>query len=168
MLSASDKSKVYWQAKIWGILHDPILKALHNNTGRGGNSFWQQLDVMQDWVENGWNPEEKQGKLLKQIKLADFIASASDRGAIGSITDSVNYNQNGLEIKHLLSGATFDFKISQHDTLVSNRLEYLTQNRKPTPRLNSSSYSSTTRSRFFGGCGDVYRKLYLSNSMTKA
>lgn len=136
MLSASSPSKVYWQAKIWGILHDPMLKALHDNTGRGGNSFWQQLDVMQDWVENGWNPEEKQGKLLKQIKLADFIASASDRGAIGSITGSVNYNQNGLEIKHLLSGATLNFKTSQHDTLISNsRLEYLTQIENQLPDL---------------------------------
>ncbi|MEO1561702.1 MAG: type III-B CRISPR-associated protein Cas10/Cmr2, partial [Cyanobacteria bacterium J06632_19] len=102
-----------------------MLKALHNNTGRGSNSFWQQLSVMQDWVENDWNPEEKQGKLFKRIKLADFIASASDRGAIGSIASSVNYNQNGLEIKHLLSGATLPFKISQHDALISNRLEYL-------------------------------------------
>ncbi|PAX51241.1 type III-B CRISPR-associated protein Cas10/Cmr2 [Brunnivagina elsteri] len=122
------QAKVFWQSKIWGLLHDPILKALHNNTGRGGNSFWQQLDVMQDWVENNWNPEESGGKLFKQIKLADYIASASDRGAIGSIASCVNYDQNGLEIKHLLSGATLNFRISEHDTLVSkDRLQYLTQ-----------------------------------------
>jgi CRISPR-associated protein Cmr2 len=121
------QAKVFWQSKIWGILHDPTLNALHNNTGCSGNSFWQQLDVMQDWVENNWNPEEPGDKLLKQIKLADYIASASDRGAIESIADSVNYDQNGLEIKHLLSGATLNFRISEHDILVSNRLKYLTQ-----------------------------------------
>jgi CRISPR-associated protein Cmr2 len=74
------QAKVFWQSKIWGILHDQTLNALHNNTGYSGNSFWQQLDVMQDWVENNWNPEEPGDKLLKQIKLADYIASASDRG----------------------------------------------------------------------------------------
>ena len=127
MSNASSQAKVFWQSKIWGILHDPILKALHNNTGRSGNSFWQQLDVMQDWVQNNWNPEEPGGKLLKQMKLADYIASASDRGAIGSIASCVNYDKNGLEVKHLLSGATLNFRISQHDTLISNRLQYLTQ-----------------------------------------
>ena len=57
-------SEAYWQAKIWGLLHDPVLKALHNNTGRGGNSFWQKLEVMQNWVEKGWNPEEFRTMLL--------------------------------------------------------------------------------------------------------
>ncbi len=128
-------SRVFWQAKIWGILHDPTLKALHNNTGRGGNSFWQQLSVMQDWVTNGWNPEVSSGKLFKQIKLADYIASASDRGAIGSIASSVNYNRNGLAIAHLLSGAKLNFQVTEHDTLVSNRLEYLTQKEQELPNL---------------------------------
>ncbi|BAZ04391.1 type III-B CRISPR-associated protein Cas10/Cmr2 [Calothrix sp. NIES-3974] len=127
MVNASSKAKVFWQSKIWGILHDPILKALHDNTGRGGNSFWQRLDVMQDWVENNWNPEDSQGKLLKRMKLADYIASASDRGAIGSIASSVNYDNNGLEIKHLLSGATLNFRVSEHNRLISSRLQYLTQ-----------------------------------------
>lgn len=36
----------YWQSKIWGLLHDSVLKALHNNSGRGNNSFWRQLGVM--------------------------------------------------------------------------------------------------------------------------
>jgi len=47
----------FWQAKIWGLLHDRALKALHDNTGRGRNSFWRELDVMREWRENGWNPE---------------------------------------------------------------------------------------------------------------
>lgn len=125
MPNADSQSKVYWKAKIWGILHDPIFKALHNNTGRGGNSFWRQLDVMQDWVENDWDPEKRSGKLFQQIKLADYIASASDRGAIGSIAKSINYDRNGLEIKHLLSGETLNLRVSQHDTLIGNRTQYL-------------------------------------------
>jgi hypothetical protein len=35
-------SEVFWQAKILGLLYDPALKALHNNSGRGENSFWQE------------------------------------------------------------------------------------------------------------------------------
>ncbi|MBW4667108.1 MAG: type III-B CRISPR-associated protein Cas10/Cmr2 [Cyanomargarita calcarea GSE-NOS-MK-12-04C] len=127
MPNPSSEPKVFWQSKIWGILHDPTLKALHNNTGRGSNSFWSQLDVMQDWVENKWNPEERSGTLFQQMKLADYIASASDRGAIGSIASCVNYDKNGLEVKHLLSGATLNFRVSQHDSLISDRLLYLTQ-----------------------------------------
>jgi len=72
-------SEVFWQAKIWGLLHDPALKALHNNSGRGEKSFWQNLDVMRTWRDNGWNPETSGGTLLKHIHLADYITSASDR-----------------------------------------------------------------------------------------
>jgi CRISPR-associated protein Cmr2 len=126
----SPVSEAYWQAKIWGLLHDPVLKALHNNTGRSSNSFWQKLEVMQNWAENGWNPEESGGKILKHIKLADYISSASDRGAIGSVSECINYaprkdREKGLEIFHLLSGAKRDFKIKQHSELLTNRKEYL-------------------------------------------
>jgi CRISPR-associated protein Cmr2 len=119
-------SKVFWQAKIWGLLHDPIFKALHDNSGRGKNSLWQQLAVMQDWVTHGLNPEESGGKAMKQMKLADLITSASDRGAIGSLSVSVDYagtddRDFGLQISHLLSGAKTDFKLQskQHQQLIS-------------------------------------------------
>jgi CRISPR-associated protein Cmr2 len=118
-------TEVYWQAKIWGLLHDPALKALHGNSGRGGNSFWQDLEVMQTWKENGWNPEESSKKIFKHIKLADYITSASDRGAIGSLSTSINYNENGLEISHLLSGEKLNLKVAQHQELIANRLKYL-------------------------------------------
>ncbi|MFM8004972.1 MAG: hypothetical protein ACKO86_08495, partial [Dolichospermum sp.] len=81
----------YWRAKIWGLLHDPILKALHNNSGRGKNSFYEQLEVMKPWVETGQTPDNSRGKALANILLADYIASASDRSAIGSVTASINY-----------------------------------------------------------------------------
>ncbi len=115
----------YWQAKIWGLLHDPALKALHNNTGRGQNSFWQALPPMQTWVENNLDPEKSAKKLLKQLKLADYITSASDRGAIGSLTSSVDYGQKGLEIAHLLSGAKLNLKINCHEQLLSERQNFL-------------------------------------------
>jgi CRISPR-associated protein Cmr2 len=120
-------SDAYWQAKIWGLLHDPNFKPLHDNTGRGGNSFWKQLPIMQDWVENGLNPEDSSKKILEHIKLADYITSASDRGAIGSVSSSVNYNKNGLEISHLLSGAkqTFKLKGDRHQELLSDRKRIL-------------------------------------------
>ncbi|WP_289793230.1 type III-B CRISPR-associated protein Cas10/Cmr2 [Chlorogloeopsis sp. ULAP01] len=124
-------SEEYWQAKIWGLLHDPVLKALHNNSGRGRNSFWQQLEVMQPWVEKGWNPETSGGKALQHIHQADYIASASDRGAIGSVSASINYapgnnSEQGLEVSHLLSGAKRNFKIKQHSQMLTpNRKNYL-------------------------------------------
>lgn len=118
-------SEEYWRAKIWGLLHDPALKALHSNQGRGGNSFWQQLPIMGEWVEREWNPEKSGKKILKHIKLADYIASASDRGAVGSVTSSVNYNDNGLEIAHLLSGEKFNLRIDQHQQLLENRTKFL-------------------------------------------
>ncbi|MDH6063108.1 type III-B CRISPR-associated protein Cas10/Cmr2 [Umezakia ovalisporum] len=124
-------SQEYWRAKIWGLLHDPILKALHNDTGRGENSFYQQLEVMQPWVETGKTPEESTGGVLENILLADYIASASDRGAIGSVTASIDYAPSdnldqGLEIAHLLSGEKQQFKIQLHAELIeSNRQQYL-------------------------------------------
>lgn len=118
----------YWQAKIWGILHDPIFKALHNNqSGRGENSFWQSLTAMSEWVEEGHNPEKSSKKILSHIHLADYISSASDRGAIGSVTSAVNYNEDGLEITHLLSGAKLKLKLSakNHQKIIKNRRNYL-------------------------------------------
>lgn len=118
-------SKIFWQAKIWGLLHDPVFKALHDNSGRGNNSLWQELAVMKDWVDNGLNPEESGGKAMKQLKLADLITSASDRGAIGSLSVSLDYagtdDRNfGLEISHLLSGQKTEFKLktAQHQQLI--------------------------------------------------
>lgn len=123
---------LFWQAKIWGLLHDPVLKALHN-TGRGSNSCWKDLRVMEQWRENHGNPEES---YLKYILLADYITSASDRSAIGSLSESINYapkNQSdqGLEIRHLLSGKSQDWKLqnSDHEKLInaSNRADHLNE-----------------------------------------
>lgn len=112
----------FWQAKIWGLLHDPALKALHNNTGRGGNSFWQQLEVMQDWGD--YDPENSGGKAWKHIHLADLLASASDRGAIGSLSSSIDYGlENGLQLFHLLSGEPLNFRLQPryHQQIIGQR-----------------------------------------------
>ena len=121
-------SEEYWRAKIWGLLHDPILKALHNNSGRGKNSFYKQLEVMKPWVETGKTPDQSSGKVLENILLADYIASASDRSALGSIAASINYApgknpEKGLEITHLLSGAKQEFKIKLHTELMESKRE---------------------------------------------
>jgi CRISPR-associated protein Cmr2 len=104
-------NQVFWQAKIWGLLHDPALKAFHNNTGRGRNSFWRDLAVMSDWVQNDWDPENRSGKAFQQIHLADYLASASDRGAIGAISQSLNYSEQGLEVYHLLSAEKLNLQL---------------------------------------------------------
>jgi len=123
-------SQVFWQAKIWGLLHDPALKALHDNRGRGGNSFWRDLAVMQDWVQNGWDPEESGGRALQHIHLADYIASASDRGAVGSLTTPINYDEQGLETRHLLSAKRRHLKVGDtaHAKLMQpKRSDFLTE-----------------------------------------
>ena len=105
-------SNQFWQAKIWGLLHDPALKALHNNYGRGGNSFWQDLAVMKDWKDNSWNPEDNNARsALRHIHDADYITSASDRSALGSLSEGIDYETDGLEISHLLSGEKLNFKL---------------------------------------------------------
>jgi CRISPR-associated protein Cmr2 len=127
-------SKVFWQAKIWGLLHDPVFKALHDKSGRSRNSDWAKLAVMRDWVTNGLNPETATGGAMKQMKLADFITSASDRSAIGNLSVSVDYAEAGnrdlgLTISHLLSGKSTDFRLQteQHDRVrSSSRLDFLT------------------------------------------
>ena len=129
----------FWQAKIWGILHDPVLKGLHTNFGRGENSVWLDLAVMSYWKEKRWNPEGKDIEIdgnkvnsscptvLDHIHNADYLTSASDRAAIGSLSESIDYDGNGLEISHLLSGAKqrWQLKPEYHRELVHES----TQNR---------------------------------------
>lgn len=99
----------YWQAKLWGLLHDPALKALHDATGRAGEGPWTELAIMQNWQSPKQNP---QGSWQDHISAADLIASASDRAAIGNLPIAIDYQTSdrgqtlgpGLEISHLLSG----------------------------------------------------------------
>lgn len=107
-------SLIYWQSKIWGLLHDPALKAL----ARSGKDFaregqWDLLACMDGWKSpkaNGKTSGESnlQGNWLKYVGLCDLIASSSDRSTIGRLDpsySSVMYNQEkGLQISHLLSG----------------------------------------------------------------
>jgi CRISPR-associated protein Cmr2 len=40
----------FWQAKIWGLLHDPALKALHDHTERGDEGFWHNLQIINNAI----------------------------------------------------------------------------------------------------------------------
>ncbi|MGQ9870261.1 type III-B CRISPR-associated protein Cas10/Cmr2 [Leptodesmis sp.] len=133
----------FWQAKIWGLLHDPALKALYGNAGRGGEGDWQELEVMASWLnalkkdqeENSTDQDKispkKSGKtIFKWIADSDLITSASDRSAIGSINSSIDYGENGLEIRHLLSGAkipAWKLPESEHQALIqaAKRTEHI-------------------------------------------
>lgn len=115
-------SDQYWRAKIWGLLHDPALKALHNNKGRGKEGFWESLQIMEGWV----SPKETG----RAIATADLITSASDRAAIGSLQRSIDYNNTGLEISHLLSGAKlkqWTLPEKEHNQLLGHKGEQRTQ-----------------------------------------
>jgi len=124
-------NKPFWQAKIWGLLHDPPLKALHDNTGRGGEGDWESLDCMDGWISpkakslKSW---EHSSQWLKHVGLCDLISSASDRAALGRVSAAVDYDRGGLEIRHLLSGAKQTLRLGEwHDSLVErgDRREWL-------------------------------------------
>ncbi len=72
-------SELFWQAKIWGLLRDSPLKALHKNNEPGENSIWQDLEVIRSWHDLARNPKASSNPLLKHIHLADSIVLASDR-----------------------------------------------------------------------------------------
>ncbi|MFM6343948.1 MAG: type III-B CRISPR-associated protein Cas10/Cmr2, partial [Dolichospermum sp.] len=115
----------FWQAKIWGLLHDPALKALHTNYGRAEQSFWQDLRVMKGWKD----PSDSGGTLQKHILNADYITSASDRAAIGSLSVSLDYEVDGLEISHLLSSAKQQWQLNgaHHQRAMSLRVKERTE-----------------------------------------
>jgi CRISPR-associated protein Cmr2 len=99
-------SELFWQAKIWGLLHDSPLKPLQRS--KRGDGPWDALVAMKGWKEFTKSPTGQ----FTWIKQADLIASASDRAAIGSLPawSNINY-ENGLEIRHLLSGETLRFEL---------------------------------------------------------
>ena len=127
----------FWKAKIWGLLHDPALKALYTGSGRGEEGAWEELDCMQGWVspkDRSRSASPLSDQWLRQVGLCDLIASASDRAAIGRLQRSVNYEDQGLNITHLLSGALLrQWKLppTHHQELIQrqgqDRAEYLQQ-----------------------------------------
>jgi CRISPR-associated protein Cmr2 len=105
---------LFWQAKIWGLLHDSPLKPLQRS--KSGEGPWQALKVMRDWQRSDW------------VKQADYIASASDRAAMGSLQGEwayINYDDygSGIQLRHLLSGdqslgdQEFNFQLPQNSVL---------------------------------------------------
>ncbi|PSB28966.1 type III-B CRISPR-associated protein Cas10/Cmr2 [filamentous cyanobacterium Phorm 46] len=126
----------FWQSKIWGLLHDPALKALHDNSGRGREGAWQSLACMEGWVSakaKSFTQSSYSTQWLKHIGMCDLIASASDRAAIGRLPGktAIDYNSEGLQIRHLLSGAPQTLKLGKwHDYLMNlgkNRADWLTE-----------------------------------------
>jgi CRISPR-associated protein Cmr2 len=72
-------SELFWQAKIWGLLRDSPLKALHKNNEPDEDNVWQDLEVIRTWRDLGGNSEASSNPVLKHIHLADSIVLASDR-----------------------------------------------------------------------------------------
>ena len=101
----------FWQAKIWGLLHDSPLKPLIAD--KGGTGPWECLDVMA-----GWQPPGKNDRLIQ----ADHIAAATDRAAFGALGkwSEVDY---GDELFHLLSGESLPFQLTEDSLLRQGRNE---------------------------------------------
>ncbi|MCG9886941.1 MAG: type III-B CRISPR-associated protein Cas10/Cmr2 [Cyanobacteria bacterium] len=123
-------SRLYWQAKIWGLLHDPPLKALRPAQRFGDEGPWADLACMADWHSPKKDRANSplQGKWLEQINLSDLIASASDRASIGRLNQiPVQYDRNdGLEIRHLLSGASQTLQFAERpDRRAADALQQL-------------------------------------------
>ena len=112
------KMHLYWQSKIFALLHDPVFKPFH--TDKLTESLWRELDVMQDWQDI---PDD--GKLLNYLKNADYISAASDRGAIANIKTRINYGSEGLEISHLLSGAKQRLQLDILDSIADKDRELI-------------------------------------------
>lgn len=102
-------TRLYWQAKNWGLLHDPGLKALSQGRDFAREGQWEIFNCMSGWH----SPKDKttldllSRQWLDNIGLCDLIASASDRSTIGRLDpqfSSIKYDEAGLQIHHLLSG----------------------------------------------------------------
>lgn len=113
----------YWRGKIWGLLHDPALKPLYHNKSLEGP--WKELKCMEGWIspkDKSFSESPYSSNWLKHIGLCDLIASASDRATLGRLPSPISYTQEGLEIKHLLSGESQYLKLSQwHDQLLEDK-----------------------------------------------
>ena len=90
-------STAFWQAKIWGLLHDPLLKSLYKRKDQEG--IWEEV------LRQLGNQDPS--SLEKQVGIADFIAAASDRPSWDQDNKRghVDYKHaDGLHVSHLLSG----------------------------------------------------------------
>ncbi len=98
----TSSTSAFWQAKIWGLLHDPLMKSLYkdkSDKNKTQQKIWEE--VLQELGNS--NPAD----LKQQIKEADFIAAASDRPAWDQDNERghVDYTHaKGLHVSHLLSG----------------------------------------------------------------
>lgn len=126
-------SNAYWQAKIWGLLHDPALKALSHSRDLGREGQWKLLSCMQGWK----SPKDKSAmgdiplnrNWLDHVALCDLIASASDRSTIGRLPpkySAVTYKES-LQVHHLLSGESQTVKVNSdwERELNQNRRQFL-------------------------------------------
>jgi CRISPR-associated protein Cmr2 len=109
---------LFWQAKIWALLHDPVLKSLHSNFADEG--VWKIFKCMENWRSPKDPASHSQTELnstwLKYVGLCDLLSSSSDRSSIGrlpALESYVKYDKNGLEITHLLSGESQFIKLEQ-------------------------------------------------------
>lgn len=114
---------MYYERKLFALLHDPYLKALYRNKGLKG--AWQQVSCLnqhaQD-LQNWWNHHSG--------VTADHIASASDRlsfqrGMSTPPTTTVNITQ--VEIRHPITGAKSDLNFAFAGSLSDENLAEIEQ-----------------------------------------
>jgi CRISPR-associated protein Cmr2 len=134
-------TKAFWQAKIWGLLHDPALKALRHSYRMGDEGPWRSLDCMDGWQSpkgTSTHPQTSYSSAwLKYIGLCDLIAASSDRTSIGRLPSefsAVTYKSEGLQIRHLLSGKERMLQVENwHDELDSSARQSLIEEKEAIP-----------------------------------
>lgn len=98
-MGACAVSRLFWRAKIRGLLEDPGLKASTSLAlGQDDRRIWGRFGLFGDWSETS------EVNIQQLIHLANIIAGASDRGAIGALADPGDEGASSQEVAHLLSG----------------------------------------------------------------
>lgn len=102
--------KLFWQAKIWALLHNPVLKTLYNHS-LDKEGAWNCLTCMEGWDSYRKSNQE----WFKHVDLCREISAASDRTALGRLPNETRlfYGEEGIQIHHLLSGKALTLQLQR-------------------------------------------------------
>ena len=112
--------QLFWQAKIWGLLHNPVLKTLYNHS-LSEEGPWESLTCMEGWDSYRKSNEE----WFQHVDLCREISAASDRTALSKLPNETRlfYDQEGIKIHHLLSGKPLTLKLQNWQEELINQGE---------------------------------------------
>jgi CRISPR-associated protein Cmr2 len=107
-----EPSQLFWQAKIWAMLHAPALKVLEGTQANQNSPDWLNWAAMAGWPSATDDAKVYNSAAFQQVQQAHLIAAASDRGALSNLPSnpaSIADTVAALNISHLFSGAQQPF-----------------------------------------------------------